>query len=205
MILPAQKKPAVTASNLLTAQQQTACEGVARGLAPHSQRARMLLILNQSGSQAEAAEQTGLSPGQVKYWLARFRKQGLSIFNETRPAARVDSTAKPEAAQDQSQIAVKKIQTSKTPTLVRSVVKPPEEPKLSEGQGVIKVKAPLPGNIIQVLKQAGDKVVLGDLVLMYEAMKMENKVLAEADGIIKSMKAKVGDAVLQGDVLFEIE
>jgi len=99
----------------------------------------------------------------------------------------------------------KEIQTTKTPTMVRSVVKPPEEPKDANVKGITSVKAPLPGNIIQVLKRPGDKVALGDLVLMYEAMKMENKVLAEVDGTIKTMKVHVGDAVLQGDVLFEIE
>jgi len=99
----------------------------------------------------------------------------------------------------------KQIQTSKTPTLVRSIVKPPEEPKGSVLKGVTSVRAPLPGNIIQVIKKVGDKVAQGDLVLMYEAMKMENKVLAEVEGTIKSMKVTVGDAVLQGDVLFEIE
>ncbi len=97
------------------------------------------------------------------------------------------------------------VQTTKTPTLIRSVVKPPKESKANVSQGLTSVTAPLPGNIIQVLKQVGDKVALGDLVLMYEAMKMENKVLAEAEGTIKSMKVIVGDAVLQGDVLFEIE
>jgi biotin carboxyl carrier protein len=99
----------------------------------------------------------------------------------------------------------KDLKTSKTPTMVRSIVKPPEEPDLDAAPRLTSVKAPLPGNIIQVVKQVGDKVALGDLVLMYEAMKMENKVLAEVGGTIKTMKAKIGDAVLQGDVLFEIE
>jgi biotin carboxyl carrier protein len=99
----------------------------------------------------------------------------------------------------------KEMRTSKTPTLVRSIVKPPEESKAPVSKGVTVVTAPLPGNIIQVVKKVGDKVELGDLVLMYEAMKMENKVLAEVSGTIKSIKVNVGDAVLQGDVLFEIE
>ena len=99
----------------------------------------------------------------------------------------------------------KEVMTSKTPKLVRSIVKPPKETEDKGSAGVTKVNAPLPGNIIQVVKKVGDKVALGDLVLMYEAMKMENKVLAEVDGTIKSIKVNVGDAVLQGDVLFEIE
>lgn len=96
------------------------------------------------------------------------------------------------------------VKTTKTPTLVRSAVKPPE-PKEVKSEGITAVRAPLPGNIIQVLKSKGDTVAKGDLVLMYEAMKMENKVLAETDGTIRLIKVNVGDAVLQGDVLFEIE
>jgi len=99
----------------------------------------------------------------------------------------------------------KPVQTTKTPTLLRSAVKPPEQPDKTTPQGVTVVKAPLPGNIIQVSKNPGDKVKKGEKVLMYEAMKMENVVLAETDGVIRSMKVKVGDAVLQGDDLFEIE
>jgi biotin carboxyl carrier protein len=98
----------------------------------------------------------------------------------------------------------KQIKTTKTPTLIRSAVKPPEQDKV-EYKGVTSVTAPLPGNIIQIEKKEGDKVSRGELVLKYEAMKMENKILAESDGIIKSLKVKVGDSVLQGDVLFEIE
>jgi biotin carboxyl carrier protein len=94
---------------------------------------------------------------------------------------------------------------SKTPTMVRSVVKRSDASDLDVAPRLTSVKAPLPGNIIQVVKQVGDKVELGDLVLMYEAMKMENKVLAEVGGTIKTMNVKIGDAVLQGDVLFEIE
>jgi len=98
----------------------------------------------------------------------------------------------------------RQIRTTKTPTLVRSVVKPPE-PEPVKSAGVISVTAPLPGNIVQINKNTGDKVSKGDLVLKYEAMKMENKVLAEIDGTIKNIMVSVGDAVLQGDVLFEIE
>ena len=95
------------------------------------------------------------------------------------------------------------IKTTKTPTLIRSVVKPPQqEPVVNKG--LISVTAPLPGNIIQIDKQVGDKISRGELVLKYEAMKMENKILAESDGEIKSLRVKVGDSVLQGDVLFEI-
>jgi biotin carboxyl carrier protein len=40
---------------------------------------------------------------------------------------------------------------------------------------------------------------------MYEAMKMENKLLAEKGGIVKSIKVQAGDSVLQDDLLIELE
>jgi biotin carboxyl carrier protein len=58
---------------------------------------------------------------------------------------------------------------------------------------------------MQVFIKEGDKVKRGDKLLIYEAMKMENNLLAEKDGIVKVMKVKVGDSVLQGDVLMEME
>ncbi len=96
--------------------------------------------------------------------------------------------------------------TSKTPTLVRSSVPTRktnvEAPPASSGSQII--KAPLPGNIINILVKEGDTVKRGEKLLVYEAMKMENDVMAEGDGVIKSIKVVVGDSVLQGDTLIEI-
>ena len=64
-----------------------------------------------------------------------------------------------------------------------------------------KAVAPLPGTIMQIYANVGDQVKRGDKILMYEAMKMENNFLAEVDGVIKEIKVKVGDNVLQGAVL----
>jgi len=70
-------------SNLLTPQEQSICKQITTHDAPHSQRALALLALNEGSTQAQAAEQAGLSAGQVKYWVAKFRKQRLGIFPET--------------------------------------------------------------------------------------------------------------------------
>ena len=64
-----------------------------------------------------------------------------------------------------------------------------------------KAVAPLPGTIMQIFVNVRDEVKRGDKILMYEAMKMENNFLAEVDGVIKDIKVKVGDNVLQGAVL----
>ena len=67
-----------------------------------------------------------------------------------------------------------------------------------------KAVAPLPGTIMQIFVNVGDEVKRGDKILMYEAMKMENNFLAEVDGVIKDIKVRVGDNVLQGAVLVVI-
>ena len=68
----------------------------------------------------------------------------------------------------------------------------------------VKAVAPLPGTIMQIFVNVGDQVKRGDKILMYEAMKMENNFLAEVDGVIKDIKVRVGDNVLQGAVLVVI-
>lgn len=95
----------------------------------------------------------------------------------------------------------------KTPKLVRKpVAKQPGEGtfKKSEGGG-FKVKAPLPGNILKINVKPGDSVIKGQTLLVMEAMKMENNIQSEKEGIIKELKIKEGDSVLQDDVLIEME
>lgn len=96
---------------------------------------------------------------------------------------------------------------SKTPVLVRSEVsrKKNEHQIKRTNSGLFKVTAPLPGQIVQVLVNTGDEVKKGTPLLMYEAMKMENKLLAEKDGIVKTIKVGTGDSVLQDDLLIELE
>jgi len=75
-----EKEQASSGSKLLTMQEQTSCKQIAISEAPNSQRAMALLALNAGSTQAQAAEQTGLTIGQVKYWVGKFRKQRLNIF-----------------------------------------------------------------------------------------------------------------------------
>ena len=94
----------------------------------------------------------------------------------------------------------------KTPKLVRkTVVKNPGEGIIvAPSTGTYQIKSPLPGSIIKILVAVGDTVKKGDSLLIMEAMKMENNVLAEKDGVVKSIKVSVGDSVLQNDLLLEI-
>jgi len=101
----------------------------------------------------------------------------------------------------------KEIKSTKTPTLVRSqpkTVSAPKENTLTTKSSTRKATAPLPGVIMEVKVKIGDTVKTGDVLLIMEAMKMENNILAENSGSITSLNVKQGDTVLQGDLLLEI-
>ncbi len=98
------------------------------------------------------------------------------------------------------------IKTSKTPKLIRPEKPAQEAPReIQKGSGLSKITAPLPGTIFKLIAKVGDVVKKGDSVLIMEAMKMENNVLAEKEGMVKKILVKEGDSVLQGDLLIEIE
>ena len=67
--------------------------------------------------------------------------------------------------------------------------------------GAVAVKAPMPGNILDVKVKAGDSVKAGDTLLILEAMKMENEISAPQDGTIASVNVRKGDVVNSGDLL----
>lgn len=80
----------------------------------------------------------------------------------------------------------------------------PEAPKASGSMGATKVTAPMPGTVVSIKVNVGDKVESGTLVAVLEAMKMENEIFAGADGVVASINAKAGDSVNTGDVLVSI-
>lgn len=61
--------------------------------------------------------------------------------------------------------------------------------------------APMPGRVLQVLVQPGDRVAAGDGLLLLEAMKMENRLVAEAAGRVSEIRVAAGDMVEGGQVL----
>jgi len=121
-----------------------------------------------------------------------------------------ENIAKMEVNGTQYNVEVQKdLKMTKTPTLVR--VEPPKPtskeskiPRTFSQTTNMAIKAPLPGTIITVLVKPGDKVAMGQKLLTMEAMKMENNVLSEKDGVVKAVNVKPGQAVAQNDVLVEI-
>ena len=66
------------------------------------------------------------------------------------------------------------------------------------------VSTPLPGNVVEVLVNVGDKVASGQSTMIIEAMKMESELLANIDGEITAIHVSKGDRVTPGEVLIEI-
>ena len=71
--------------------------------------------------------------------------------------------------------------------------------------GAATVESPMPGTILEVLKQAGEAVKDGEVVLILEAMKMENEIVAPQAGTIDAIAVAKGAAVNAGDLLFSIK
>lgn len=68
-----------------------------------------------------------------------------------------------------------------------------------------KVAAPILGTILSVKVKPSDKVKAGDVLLILEAMKMENEIVSPRDGTIKEVKVSVNQSVKAGDVLIILE
>ncbi|MBP3622189.1 MAG: biotin/lipoyl-binding protein [Lachnospiraceae bacterium] len=67
--------------------------------------------------------------------------------------------------------------------------------------GSITVASPMPGKILSVKSSVGAAVKKGDVILVLEAMKMENEVVAPEDGTVASINVSAGDSVEAGDTL----
>jgi pyruvate carboxylase subunit B len=67
--------------------------------------------------------------------------------------------------------------------------------------GGSKLEAPMPGMVIRYEVKEGDTVKEGDVIMILEAMKMENSILAQVPGVIKQLLCKEGQSVQKGDVL----
>ncbi|MBO5261205.1 MAG: biotin/lipoyl-binding protein [Coprococcus sp.] len=78
---------------------------------------------------------------------------------------------------------------------------PAAKPAASGNAGSIKVSSPMPGKILDVKAKVGDAVKKGQVILILEAMKMENEVVAPEDGTVASIDVATGAMVESGDTL----
>lgn len=68
-----------------------------------------------------------------------------------------------------------------------------------------KIKAPMPGKIVDLFLSEGDLVNVGEPVLALEAMKMQNEITADCNGVIRKIRVNKGQSVMKDELLVEIQ
>ncbi len=81
---------------------------------------------------------------------------------------------------------------------------PAAKPAAPASAGSVKVDAPMPGNILDIKTSVGAAVKSGDVLCVLEAMKMENDIVAPADGTVASINVNKGDAVDAGQTIITL-
>jgi pyruvate carboxylase subunit B len=85
----------------------------------------------------------------------------------------------------------------------------PREMSASDSSGAsggrAELTAPMPGKVIRLLFEEGQKIEAGQGILVVEAMKMQNEMQSPRSGTVTSIRVKAGDAVAAGDVLAVVE
>ena len=90
--------------------------------------------------------------------------------------------------------------TSAPKAVAPKAAAPKAAPKAA-GQGSVKVNSPMPGKILSVKTSVGQAVKKGEVLMILEAMKRENEVVAPEDGTVASIDVAAGDSVEAGVVL----
>jgi len=80
----------------------------------------------------------------------------------------------------------------------------PAQPAPEKAAGEETIASPMPGTILKVNVTAGQAVKSGDVLMILEAMKMENEIFAPCDGTVSEVRVSEGAAVQPGDVLVVI-
>jgi biotin carboxyl carrier protein len=74
--------------------------------------------------------------------------------------------------------------------------------KISGGEGII--HPPMPGRVISIKVKEGDSVKIGSPIIVLEAMKMQNEITSNMNGVVREIRVSEGDLVESGDVLVVI-
>lgn len=80
----------------------------------------------------------------------------------------------------------------------------PKAPPAPAAAGSVKVDAPMPGNILDVKVSNGAAVKAGQVLVILEAMKMENEIVAPQDGTVASINVNKGDTVEAGQTIITL-
>ncbi|MDR2978889.1 MAG: biotin/lipoyl-binding protein [Bacteroidales bacterium] len=109
----------------------------------------------------------------------------------------------PELAVSKPVKPVVKVATAPAPKAAPTPANVPQAAPAKSGGST--VKSPLPGVVLEIFVKVGDTVKAGQRIILLEAMKMENNLDADREGVVKDIRVQRGDAVMEGDVLLVIE
>ncbi len=118
-----------------------------------------------------------INDNEYKVGIEELQEDGTAVKTSapTRPAPKAAAAPRPSAA--------------------------PKAPAPAAPAGSGTITAAMPGTILDIKVNVGDKVTSGQVILILEAMKMENEIMAGVDGEVKEIKAVKGSSVNAGDVL----
>jgi glutaconyl-CoA/methylmalonyl-CoA decarboxylase subunit gamma len=127
-------------------------------------------------------------------WRVEARKRPMQTFQVT-----IEGRA--------YEVTVEEIRPASPQPTERPSKKARKAPAAAEGAraGERAFRAPMPGKVLAVHVGEQDSVAAGTVLLVLEAMKMENDVLASGDGTVKAVHVRPGDTVNAGDVMLVIE
>lgn len=122
-------------SMLLTVSDREVISRISEGDSIHSQRAKAILVIDAGATQAEAGEQTGLTRGHVRYWLEKFRIQGLEIFpQDMLEEAQGYVKAAPSEAEVVEQLPAEGSASSEKPGKKKTKAKKPKKSRKVKGK-----------------------------------------------------------------------
>jgi glutaconyl-CoA/methylmalonyl-CoA decarboxylase subunit gamma len=99
----------------------------------------------------------------------------------------------------------REVKQLKTPVIIRSQVKEvSKDIEKKTGGAKTEIKSPLPGIIVKIYVSKGEEVKKNQRLFSLEAMKMENEIKAERDGVIENIKVTAGQSVLQEEIVMEM-
>jgi biotin carboxyl carrier protein len=94
--------------------------------------------------------------------------------------------------------------SSLTPSQAMPKIDPVPQAAAAPSGGSI-IKSPLPGVVLDIYVKVGDHVKQGQHIVLLEAMKMENNIDADKEGVVKEVRVQRNNSVMEGDVLVVIE
>lgn len=127
-----------------------------------------------------------------------------NVYDVTVEEGVAQTTSTPMAASIITPVAAPVMQVAApvAPVLQTASSNAPVKPVAASGtQGTTKVNSPMPGKILNVNVSVGQSVKRGEVLVVLEAMKMENEIVAPKDGTVASVHVSVGVSVESGDIL----